>query len=256
MRLLFFTFTALAIVFLGIVGFHHLTRGEGPGHLSSSGFAVVELFTSEGCSSCPAADKILGRIQKEYQSGVYVLGFHVDYWDRLGWRDVYSDASYTKRQGAYASVFSLNSIYTPQVVVNGRFQFVGSDEGQLRKTIDKELDRVASGSIDGTASVGPNKEIELSYEVTTKMDEWLQIALVQLNATTKVEAGENKGRVLQHINLVRNLRTIEVGERNGNKGSLVLSIPPDLIDSDFEIIAFMQKKKTLEIESAMKFPIR
>src|ERR1700733_12538487 len=81
------------------------------------GFAVVELFTSEGCSSCPPADEVLAKIATEYKDYVYVLGFHVDYWDRLGWKDVYSSADYTRRQQEYARAFKLSSIYTPEAVV-------------------------------------------------------------------------------------------------------------------------------------------
>src|SRR5882757_10188754 len=95
---------------------------------AANGFAVVELFTSEGCSSCPSADALVAAVQKENKDQpVYILAFHVDYWDRLGWKDAFSDAAYSDRQRAYASWLRLSSIYTPQVVVNGRKEFVGSD---------------------------------------------------------------------------------------------------------------------------------
>src|SRR5947209_3544323 len=120
---LFLSITVCAAIALAIAGFRHPTLllaqpSSGPG------FAVVELFTSEGCSSCPAADETLAKVAREYPENVYVLGFHVDYWDRLGWKDVYSSADYTNRQREYAQQFNLNSIYTPEVVVNGRVEFV------------------------------------------------------------------------------------------------------------------------------------
>ena len=93
-------------------------------------FAVVELFTSEGCSSCPPADNLLGEIVKDAQKGqqrVYCLSFHVDYWNSLGWRDPYSDPAFSRRQREYARAFESVQVYTPQMVVNGSTGFVGSD---------------------------------------------------------------------------------------------------------------------------------
>ena len=104
-------------------------------------FAVVELFTSEGCSSCPPADDLLGEIVKDAQKGqqrVYCLSFHVDYWNSLGWRDLYSDPAFSRRQLEYAMAFKSDQIYTPQMVVNGSTGFVGSDRTP-RKQIDAAL---------------------------------------------------------------------------------------------------------------------
>src|SRR6187402_1594915 len=94
---------------------------------TNNGFAVVELYTSEGCSSCPPADELVSKIQKESNGQpVYILAFHVDYWNRLGWKDVFGDAAYSKRQNDYAQYLKLPSVYTPQIVVNGKKEFVGS----------------------------------------------------------------------------------------------------------------------------------
>src|SRR5580765_6254972 len=83
------------------------------GIATGNGFAVVELFTSEGCSSCPPADEAVAKILKEYKGNVYVLGYHVDYWNNYGWKDVFSSADYSSRQKNYAKTFQLHSIYTP-----------------------------------------------------------------------------------------------------------------------------------------------
>jgi len=100
---------------------------------------VVELFTSEGCSSCPPADALLQRLAAAGQDGVRViaLGEHVDYWDRLGWKDRFSSGELTARQRTYASRFNIDSIYTPQMVVDGRTEFVGSDASAARSAITK-----------------------------------------------------------------------------------------------------------------------
>ncbi|MEO7532910.1 MAG: DUF1223 domain-containing protein, partial [Ferruginibacter sp.] len=108
------------------------------------GFAVVELFTSEGCSSCPPADAAMSVIANKYKEQVFVLGFHVDYWNRLGWKDEFSSSDYSKRQRNYATAFSLEGVYTPQVVVNGKSQFVGSDKSKIEKVIQSQLNEKAA----------------------------------------------------------------------------------------------------------------
>src|SRR5438128_7545114 len=84
---------------------------------NDKGFAVVELFTSEGCSSCPPADDAVAKLLKEHGNNVYVLGYHVDYWDNLGWKDSFSNAAYTQLQREYAKTFKLSSVYTPQLII-------------------------------------------------------------------------------------------------------------------------------------------
>src|SRR6187551_1483077 len=114
----------------------------------NGGFALVELFTSEGCSSCPAADEVLEEIQKKYNDkNVLVLSYHVDYWDKLGWKDIFSDPSFTQRQEYYSNIFRLNSIYTPQVVVNGRKEFLGSDKSKIISSIEEQLNETSVASI-------------------------------------------------------------------------------------------------------------
>jgi hypothetical protein len=101
------------------------------------GAVLIELFTSEGCSSCPPADRLLEKLAAENNDKVYVLSFHVDYWNYIGWKDPFSQARFSQRQRNYARQFSLESIYTPQMVVNGVAEFVGSDEQKLRAAIAK-----------------------------------------------------------------------------------------------------------------------
>jgi len=114
-----------------VVGVAWAMRENNP----KDGVAVVELFTSEGCSSCPPADALLGRLVKEGQKRVYLLAFHVDYWDTPQWRDAFSDAKFSGRQQEYAKASGSRDIYTPQMVVNGGNGFVGSDEQVARKEI-------------------------------------------------------------------------------------------------------------------------
>src|SRR6185369_6535980 len=121
----------LSLVLLAGAALLGLASAEKKTGAALPGIAVVELFTSEGCSSCPPADDALAAADKAYTGHVYVLGFHVDYWDRLGWKDPFSNASWTERQNRYAGKFDLTSIYTPQAVVNGTTQFTGSEKNRL-----------------------------------------------------------------------------------------------------------------------------
>ena len=103
---------------------------------SSSSIAVLELFTSEGCSSCPAAERLLPQFTKA-GSSIYTLAFHVDYWNQLGWKDQFSNEEFTERQRIYGRQFNLESIYTPQLVINGKYEMVGSNRIKAENTIQK-----------------------------------------------------------------------------------------------------------------------
>lgn len=214
---------------------------------SLQGFAVVELFTSEGCSSCPPADEVLAKVSNEYKNNVYVLGFHVDYWNQLGWKDMYSNADFTSRQKQYAAAFNLTSIYTPEIVVNGKAEFVGSDENRLRKTIQQELNIANTSTISVDIRRNDNKFINASYKVTGANNDIINFALVQLHATSDVKRGENEGKKLQHINVVRDFKTV-----TKNEGEINLLIPAGMQPKDFKVIAFVQNKNDLKITSAIE----
>ena len=172
------------------------------------GFALIELFTSEGCSSCPAADEALEEIQKKYSDkNVLVLGYHVDYWDKLGWKDIFSDASFTQRQEYYSNIFRLNNIYTPQVVVNGKKEFLGSDKSKLISSIEEQLNERSAVSIKLNVVQNTEGKIDVHYsaEGTDQKKEHAILVLVQKMATNEIKKGENTGRTLHHINIVRNI---------------------------------------------------
>lgn len=208
------------------------------------GFALVELFTSEGCSSCPPADELAIQLSNEYPDNVYFLSYHVDYWNYLGWKDRFSSAAYTEKQKEYATAFNLNSIYTPQAVVNGKKEFVGSDQTRLRKTIMEEMKSkpVIDLSI-GTKLTGNN--ILVSYKTLLSDKYMLNVALVQLHAETAVKKGENNGRYLKHINVVREFHTASLSQKA--EGQLDLKIPEGLSESEIKVIAFIQDKSTLKV---------
>jgi hypothetical protein len=219
----------------------------------STGFAVIELFTSEGCSSCPAADDVVAAAAKNYPQNVFVLGFHVDYWNRLGWKDEYSSAAYTDRQQQYAALFALSGIYTPQVVVNGKEEFVGSDRNKLDKAIKSELNVNTAVAIQLSSAVSNNTAVSVQYTTNADDKNNLHIALVQMQAVTNVRRGENSGRTLSHINIVRDFKTVDLAKEK--TGNVSFNIPKSLTADQFKIIAFTQDKMNYHITGAASLAI-
>ena len=220
---------------------------------NSKGFAVVELFTSEGCSSCPPADDLAAKIQKEnIDMPVYILAYHVDYWNRLGWKDRFSNAAFSQRQRRYADWLNLSSVYTPQAVVNGSKEFVGSEEGTLRNAIKRSLQKTSDAQLTLKVVKSEQRKVTVQYHTegeTTNTS--LLLALVQKSAVSKVQRGENSGRTLFHVQIVRNLKTINLAGI-GN-GSATVDLPEGEDKKDVEeVIAFLQKNDNGEIVAAGK----
>jgi hypothetical protein len=206
---------------------------------NNKGFAVVELFTSEGCSSCPPADELVEKIQNDNKNKeIYILAFHVDYWDHQGWKDKFSDPEFSKRQRQYASWLNLRTIYTPQIVVNGRAEYVGSDQGSVLKAISQGLDQPSAGTLTLRSKIADGKAI-ITYEKTGgEKNAQLVLALVEKSAKSKVKAGENSGRDLSHVQIVRQLLRSEL---NGTE-SISMKLPGDFTAKGWELIGFVQQK--------------
>jgi hypothetical protein len=170
---------------------------------------VVELFTSEGCSSCPPADQLLRKLAKEQPvPGVQIipLGMHVTYWDRLGWKDPASLKSATDRQRSYGTVWGDDRVYTPQAVVDGREEFVGSDEGAVKRAITRAgrepHARLAfTATLDGDAAVTTLAVSDLPAQLKEPLD--VLFFVTEDGLTSVVKRGENGGRTLQHDAVVR-----------------------------------------------------
>jgi hypothetical protein len=212
-----------------------------------AGVAVVELFTSEGCSSCPPADDLLGDlVQGARDDGrkVFALAFHVAYWDRLGWTDPYGDAAYSRRQNDYAAAFQSDRVYTPQMVVNGAEEFVGSDRERARKSIDAALKRPAAASVNLRLTDAGKKDDAgwaAEYEVgSAPKGAVLNVALVERGLVSKVGRGENGGRTLRHENVVRFFRTVRLDE--SGKGTVEVKPPADLVRKNASVIVYVQKE--------------
>ena len=237
---------------LAAVAFVLATRQTSSNHKISgeNGFAVVELFTSEGCSSCPPADKLIARIENEdAQKQVYILSYHVDYWNQLGWKDRFSEAAYSSRQRQYASWLHLNTVYTPQIVVNGKREFVGSNESALNAAIEEGLHDSSQIKLNIVAKSDGGK-LKVQYETDdAAKGKNLVLALIQKSAETKVKAGENDGIILTHVQIVRKLAVESIKEKNG---SVFIEMQNEGENNAWELIGFVQEKKSGRILSAAK----
>jgi hypothetical protein len=180
--------------------------------------AVVELFTSQGCSSCPPADKIIGELAKD--PSVIALSMPIDYWDYLGWKDTLADARFSARQKAYSQVRGDREVYTPQVVVNGSVHVIGSDRAGIESAIG------STGKVDSVMSVPvtmtlAGKQITVSVAASSKgqaeMHGEVWICSISKAIPISIGRGENRGREVTYYNVVRNL--LKVGDWNGSSGS-------------------------------------
>ena len=175
--------------------------------------AVIELFTSQGCSSCPPADKILGELAKD--PSVIALSMPIDYWDYLGWKDTLADSRFSARQKAYSQVRGDREVYTPQVVVNGSTHVIGSDRAGIESAIDvtRKADGVMSVPVTMTQS---GRQINVSVAPGKGHGE-VWICSVSKAVPISIGRGENRGREVTYHNVVRNL--LKVGDWNGTSGS-------------------------------------
>ena len=207
--------------------------------MNAQGFAVLELFTSEGCSSCPPAETVLKEIQQEYSDKpVYILAFHVDYWNHLGWRDQFSQAAFTERQRQYAYTLGSGSLYTPQLVINGAKEFVGSSKRAIVDEIDTSLDSQSTGVLKLKCSLNENK-LTIKYEgIPQHKHTDLMLALVQKTAKSNIKAGENSGRSLSHVQIVRSLERFPFEPSR----PVTMTVPANFSLQDWELIGFAQSK--------------
>src|SRR5215813_11490681 len=191
--------------------------------------AVVELFTSQGCSSCPPADRIIGELAKD--PSIIALSMPIDYWDYLGWKDTLADSRFTARQKAYSKVRGDREVYTPQAVINGEAHVIGSDLAGIESAIGatRKSDGVMSVPVTMTRA---GKQLNVSVAASSKApvaahgEVWL--CAISKAVPISVGRGENSGRELTYYNVVRNL--VKVGDWNGTPGSW--TVPLDSVSHD------------------------
>jgi hypothetical protein len=208
---------------------------------------LVELFTSEGCSSCPPADALLAKLDHGHPidgAEIIVLGEHVDYWDNLGWHDRFSSHQYTDRQTEYGERLHTEGPYTPQMIVDGTDQFVGNDGPHAVRAIQHAAQNpklkltLSQPVVDGhkiSASVSAPASISQTHGD-------LYAALVDPTDSTDVRSGENGGHRLQHVGVVRSMQRVGSLKDLASKPlSFNLTAPPDAKPGEMRLVVFAQQ---------------
>jgi len=201
--------------------------------------AVVELFTSQGCSSCPPADRILGELAQD--PSIIALTMPIDYWDYLGWKDTLADARFSARQKAYSQARGDREVYTPQVVVNGSVHVLGSDRARIDGAIDatKKSDDVMSVPVTMTQT---GKQLNVSVAGSGKgaaaMHGEVWICSISKAVPISIQRGENKGREITYHNVVRNL--LKVGDWDGASGHWTVPVENVFHDGIDAAVVYVQ----------------
>lgn len=208
--------------------------------------AVLELFTSQGCSSCPPADKLIGTYTSK--TNVIPLSFHVDYWDRLGWKDPFSSKEYSRRQYMYASALKAE-VYTPQLIINGQAEMVGSNAGKISSTLSKIFSEKPDATLAIQRIEPANGKINIKYNVAgNTQNSLLNIAVIEKKTVTPVKTGENGGATLTDYNVVRNFKTIDSIGSGENMASI--DIPSSVDPKNMAVVLFLQEKGNNKITAA------
>ena len=239
-----------AVLFVTIFAWLFVSAADAPRQETSSP-VLVELFTSEGCSSCPPADALLqqlDRTQPVAGAQLIVLSEHVDYWNHIGWTDPYSSHFFSDRQSVYSNRFGLSSVYTPQMVVDGSTQFVGIDSGLASQAVQKALAqqkvavRISAISLDSPKTLQAHVETDALPDSSKarRADVYLVIALN--HAESQVLRGENSGHRLTHVGVVQSLTkvgSLEAGKSLSQDVHVKLDARTDPVN--LRVIAFIQQ---------------
>ncbi|MGE0119503.1 MAG: DUF1223 domain-containing protein [Dongiaceae bacterium] len=199
-----------------------LGPGDARGGDAPAPGVVVELFTSQGCSSCPPADALLGELAR--RPDIVALAFHVDYWDYIGWKDPFATPVATQRQRAYAGALRVRMVYTPQMVVDGRIDAVGSDRRAVETAIATAVGSPKlSVVVEGDGRGGRRAVIPAAEGVYDGGQAVVWLAVLDTEAETGVMRGENSGRTLKEFNIVREWRRIGIWD------GTAVTIPLDMV---------------------------
>jgi hypothetical protein len=214
-------------------------------------FALVELFTSEGCSTCPPADELLSTVKKDaMKSGknVITLAYHVDYWNKFGWKDPYSKMQFTLRQENYSRVVPEKEMYTPQAIINGRASFTGSKKSEMKDNIEKALQTTPDFSLILHVDSTVNDTLYITYDFTKHSKDFtLRFVLTEDGLTSHITGGENAGKTITHDSVVRYLYSVDSPPVRGN-----FKLPLNVFTGTGtrNLVAFVQKKITMNVLAA------
>jgi hypothetical protein len=235
-----------------LLAFAAMADGLGSAAPAARTLIIAELFTSEGCSSCPPADDVLRQlVEQQPIAGVEVvaLGEHVDYWDNLGWRDPFSSALMTERQSQYARLSRSRSIYTPQLVVDGRYECVASEIAEVRKALVAaarlpKVDVAVSGTLPDDGRLRLRVRVDVPPALASHDDADVMVAVTEDHLVSNVIRGENKGRTLGHTGVVRTIASI--GELKRHELTFSADLPIQISSGwkrgDLRAVAFVQER--------------
>jgi hypothetical protein len=253
MKQFLFTLTAfiVAILLLPLTGFKHKSTINACAKSSDDkGFVVMELFTSQSCSSCPKAEELLGSYVGKNDSRIIPIAFHVDYWNALGWRDSFSMSQYSSRQEKYNTAYlHTGSVYTPQLIINGEKEFVGSNETGIKKAVDDALNKIPSVTINLKSNTIAKGKITVKYSINGSFgNSSINFVLLQHKTITKIKGGENNGATLINYNVARHLLSTAAKD----SGMCMLQLPVGIAVNDLSLVLFTQDKSSGKITGAMK----
>ena len=213
---------------------------------------VVELFTSEGCSSCPPADSVLRELSRQPANSspqLVLLGEHVDYWNYIGWTDRFSSPQFSQRQSDYARAFHLGGGYTPQMVIDGQVQFVGNDAMDVRRKIEAAANDPKPVQV---ALQWQGNNLQISLTSTSAVHGKVLLAITEDGLSTPVGAGENGGRTLHHAAVVRQLR--DLGTTDKKNFETTVAAARDWNVSQLKVAILVQDPETKRILGAASTP--
>lgn len=221
-------------------------------NLSSEKEAVVilELFTSQGCSSCPPADELLKRVQQEREANVITLSYHVDYWNYIGWADPFSDPLHTNRQRDYNQKFGSPSNYTPQLVINGKEHMVGSNSSKLYSKISDYSRQSTENTIAISDIRKEDKSVHIGYKVDGPLKgKQIRAALLIDQRVTLVQRGENRNRKLRNSNIVVAMVDVAIKSK---EGSMEVPIPGTVIPEDQLRVVLLVENQDMDISGGVR----
>jgi hypothetical protein len=252
-----------ALVLVGRTGAVHGARpqtGAQPAAQRAAVPVIVELFTSEGCSSCPPADELLAKLEAEQpirNVEVIALEQHVDYWNNGGWMDPFSSSSFTVRQYDYAGALGNGNAYTPQMVVDGQSEFVGSRAGQARSVIEQAASKNKTDVTVTAEASGKNEKFQVTVGALSSLsggdapEVWM--AVTETGLHSNVKGGENSGEDLHHAAVVRKLWKIGTAKQPGASsfaGEELVKMDRGWKWENTRVVVFVQEKKSKKILGA------
>jgi hypothetical protein len=263
-RLVFLALGAM-VVAIGLGFFHQATAFSGPNVPADDSAVVLELFTSEGCSSCPPADALLSKLGSSTK-GVIPLAYHVDYWNHLGWTDPLSSPRWSDRQSAYTRAMNLDSDYTPQMVISGQWQAVGSDRSEIARGVTAARAVPPLGRVSLQTIRGPSGSRKLQVKLNARMLNEsatgplvVMVAIYENRIVERIHRGENGGREIMYDYTVRNLLpAFQLSSAPGAsvEKTLDIDLDPSWSLEHLGVAAFIQDTASLRIVGATaEYPV-